>query len=50
MLPLKCTIQKIKQTSEYKQKRNRFTDIENKLVVTNGKRQRKGLRDINYYV
>ena len=30
---------KIKQTSEYKKKRKRLTDIENKLVVNSGVRK-----------
>ena len=30
---------KIQQTSKYKKKRNRLTDIENKLVDTSGERE-----------
>ena len=32
----------MKQTNKYNKKRNRLTDIENKLVVTMGKRERGG--------
>ena len=39
MLSPICGIEKIKQTSEYNKKRNRLTDIENKLVVTKGERE-----------
>lgn len=41
-----CGIWKIKQNSNYKtiKKRNRFTDIEKKLVVTSGQKEGGGTR------
>ena len=42
MISLICRILKIQQNSDFNQKRSRLPDTENKLVVTNGERQRKG--------
>ena len=42
MISLICGIQKLIQTSAYNKKINRFTDIENELVVTS--EERKGAR------
>ena len=54
MLSLTHKIWKMKQLSEYN--KSRLTDIENKIVVTNGERQRggknriRGLRYKNHYI
>ena len=55
MLTLKCGISKVKETSEYN-KKEKLTDIENKLVVTVGRGKGEGqnrgrrLKNTNYYV
>ena len=38
-------LKKIKQMNEYNKTRNRFKDIENKLVVTSGEKGKRGVND-----
>ena len=49
MLSLICGIQKVKRKSDYNKKRNRLTNIENKVVFTSGEREggrsKIGIRD-----
>ena len=41
MTSLVCEIYKIQQTSDYNNKKSSHTDIENKLAVTCGERERR---------